>query len=149
MHLVRTMPAQIKFSQVINQPVTKVFHFVAEQHVRNHPRWDPDIELWLESDGPIGVGTIIHRRNSRSGTPVEGTMEVVEFEPNHSMGTIIHDGSAEMRGRITFETVSENQTTVTTVIDIPGMDDSMDKSFITSRLERSGRNMKQLIESET
>ena len=143
------MPAQFRFSQVIDRPVTKVFHFVAEQHVRNHPRWDPDIELWLESDSQIGVGTIIHRRNSRSGTPVEGTMEVVEFETNRAFGMVIHDGPTEMRGRITFEAVSEYQTTVTTVFDIPGMDESMDKSFITSRMERSGRNMKQLIESET
>ncbi|MFX1484663.1 MAG: SRPBCC family protein [Promethearchaeota archaeon] len=143
------MPAQIRFSQVIDRPVAKVFHFVAEQHVRNHPRWDPDIELWLESDSPIGVGTIIRRRNSRSGTPVEGTMEVLEFKPNQAMGTLIRDGPAEMRGRITFEAVNESQTNVTTVIDIPDMDDSMDTSFITNRLERSGRNMKQLIESET
>ena len=143
------MPAQIRSSQVINRPVNTVFHFVAEEHVRNHPRWDPDIELRLESDSSIGVGTIIQRRNSRSGTPVEGTMEVVEFEPNRAFGTVIHDGPAEMHGRITFEVVNEYQTTVTTVIDIPGMDESMDKSFITSRLERSGRNMKQLIESET
>ena len=143
------MAAQIRFSQVIDRPVTKVFHFVAEQHVRNHPRWDPDIELWLESDSPIRVGTIIQRRNSRSGTSVEGTMEVVEFEPNRAFGTVIHDGPAEMCGRITFEVVNEYQTKVTTVIDIPGMDESMDKSFITSRLERSGQNMKQLIESET
>jgi hypothetical protein len=145
----KAIPAQIKFSQVIDRPVTKVFHFVAVQHVRNHPRWDPDIELWLESDKPIGVGTIIHRRNSRSGTPVEGTMEVVEFEPNRAMGTVIHDGPAVMRGRITFKAINDRQTKVTTVIDIPGMDDSMDKSFIISRLERSGRNMKQLIESKT
>jgi hypothetical protein len=143
------MTAQIRFSQVIDRPVSKVFHFVAEQHVRNHPRWDPDIELWLESDNPIGVGTIIHRRNSRSGIPVEGIMEVVEFEPNRAFGTVIHDGPAEMRGRITFEVVNEFKTNITTVIDIPGMDESMDKSFITSRLERSGRNQKQLIESET
>ena len=143
------MPAQIRSSQVINRPVNTVFHFVAEEHVRNHPRWDPDIELWLESDSSIGVGTIIQRRNSRSGTPVEGTMEVVEFEPNRAFGTVIHDGPAEMHGRITFEVVNEYQTTVTTVIDIPGMDESMDKSFITSRLERSGQNMKHLIESET
>jgi uncharacterized protein YndB with AHSA1/START domain len=145
----KAMPVQIKFSQVIDRPVTKVFHFVAVKHVCNHPRWDPDIELWLESDKQIGVGTIIHRRNRRSGTPVEGTMEVVEFEPNRAMGTVIHDGSAVMRGRITFEAINDRQTMVTTVIDIPGMDESMDKSFITSRLERSGRNMKQLIESET
>jgi uncharacterized protein YndB with AHSA1/START domain len=143
------MPAQIKVSQVIDRPVSTVFHFIAEQHVRNHPRWDPDIELWLESDTSIDVGTIIHRRSSRSGTPVEGTMEVVEFEPNRAMGTVIHDGPAEMRSRMTFEAINESQTRVTTVIDIPGMDASIDKSFIISRLERSCRNRKQLIESET
>ena len=143
------MPALIRFSQVIDRPVTEVFQFVAEQHVRNHPRWDPDIELWLESDSPIRVGTIIHRRNNRSGTSVEGTMEVVEFEPNQAMGTVIREGPAEMHARMTFEAVKEDQTRITTVIDIPGMYESMDTSFIISRLERSGRNRKQLIESET
>jgi hypothetical protein len=143
------MPAQIKISQVIDRPVSTVFHFVAVQHVRNHPRWDPDIELWLDSDTPIAVGTVIHRRNSRSGTPVEGTMEVVEFEPNQAMGTVIREGPAEMRARMIFEAENERQTRITTVIDIPGMDESMDTSFIISRLERSGRNRKQLIESET
>jgi uncharacterized protein YndB with AHSA1/START domain len=143
------MPVHITVTQVIDRPVSTVFHFVAVQHVRNHPRWDPDIELWLDSDTPIAVGTLIHRRNRRSGTPVEGTMEVVEFEPNHAMSTIIRDGSAETRARMTFEAVDERHTRITTIIDIPGMDESMDTSFIISRLERSGRNRKQLIESET
>ena len=76
-------------------------------------------------------------------------MEVVEFEPNRAFGMIIHDGPVEMRGRATFEAASDNQTTITTIIELPSMDDSMDKSFLISRLERSGKNMKQLIESET
>ena len=76
------MTAIIQVSQVINRPVDEVFHFYARDHVRNHPRWDPDMELERISPGPFGVGTVIRRRNSRSGTPVEGTMEVVEFEPN-------------------------------------------------------------------
>lgn len=143
------MPVQITVSQVIDRPVSTVFHFVAVQHIRNHPRWDPDIELWLDSDTPLSVGTIIHRRNRRSGTPVEGTMEIVEFEPNHAMRTIIREGSTEMHARMTFEAVNKRQTRITTVIDIPDMDESMDTSFIISRLERSGRNRKQLIESET
>jgi hypothetical protein len=50
------------------------------------------MELEQISDGPIRVGTVIRRRNSRSGTPVEGTMEVVEFEPNRAFGMIIHEG---------------------------------------------------------
>jgi uncharacterized membrane protein len=142
------MALQLQSSQVIDRPVDKVFHFYAVDHVRNHPRWDSDIELWLDSDSPIGVGTIIHRRNKRSGTPVEGTMEVVEFEPNRVIAMVIHDGPAEMRGRTTFEAISDNQTKITLIIDIPGMDATMDKTFLNSRLERSAQIRKQLIESE-
>ena len=143
------MALQFESSQVIDRPIDKVFHFFAVEHVRNHPRWDPDIELWLDADRPIGVGTIIRRRNKRSGTPVEGTMEVVEFEINRAIAMVIHDGPAEMRGRTTFEALGDNQTRLTTIIDIPWMDASADKTFLNSRLERSAQIRKQLIESET
>jgi len=142
------MSVQLQVSGLIDRPVAEVFHFIAHEHVRNHPRWDPDIELEQMSHGPIGVGTIIKRRNSRSGTPVEGTMEVVEFEPNRAMGTVIHDGPTEMRGRMTFEALSDDETSLTIDVELPGLDESMDTSFLTSMIERSIRNMKQLIESE-
>lgn len=142
------MALQFESSQVIDRPIDKVFHFFAVEHVRNHPRWDPDIELWLDSDGPIGVGTIIRRRNKRSGTPVEGTMQVMEFEPNRVIAMVIHDGPAEMRGRTTFEAINDNQTRITTIIDIPGMDETTDKTFLNSRLERSAQIRKQLMDSE-
>lgn len=136
-----------QYSHVIDRPISKVFRFIAEEHVRNHPRWDPDIELWLEEDRPVGVGTVIHRRNSRHGAPVEGTMEVVEYEPNHSMATVIHDGPMEIHGRIDFEAVNDHQTRVTTTVDIASMDESM-TGFMASRLERSGTKQKQLVEAE-
>jgi uncharacterized protein YndB with AHSA1/START domain len=142
------MAQQFKASQVIDRPIDKVFHFFAVEHVRNHPRWDPDIELWLDSDAPIGVGTIIHRRNKRSGNPVEGTMEVVEFEPNRVFATDIRDGPSFMHGRVTFEAINENQTKITTVIDIPWMDENADKRFLNSRLEQAAQIRKQLMESE-
>src|ERR1051325_10491959 len=97
------MSVQIQVSQVIDRSKDKVFHFFAREHVKNHPRWDPDIELWLDSEVPLEAGTIIHRRNRRSGTPVEGTIEVVEFEPNRAFATVIHDGPVEMRSRTLFE----------------------------------------------
>ena len=142
------MALQLDSSQVIDRPIDKVFHFYAVEHVRNHPRWDSDIELWLNSDAPIGVGTVIHRRNKHSGTPVEGTMEIVEFEPNRVIAMIIHDGSVEMRGRTTFEAISDNQTKITLIVDIPGMDASTDKTFLNNRLDRSAQIRKQLMESE-
>jgi len=126
------MALKFESSEVIDRPIDKVFHFYAVDHVRNHPRWDSDIELWLDSDAPIGVGTIIHRRNKRSGTPVEGTMKVVEFEPNRMLAMEIHDGPVIMYGRTTFEAINEHQTEITTIIDKPWMDERTDKTFMNN-----------------
>lgn len=142
------MTYRFESSEVIDRPVDKVFHFVAVEHVRNHPRWDPDMDLWLESDAPIGVGTIIHRRNRHGGTAVEGTMEVVEFEPDRVMAVIIREGPAESRASITFEALSESQTRLTVSGELPGVDANADMSRFQALLQRSSRNRKQLIESE-
>jgi hypothetical protein len=142
------MALQFESSQVIDPPSDKVFHFFAVEHVRNHPRWDADIELWLDHDAPLGVGTIIHRRNKRSGKIVEGTMRVVEFEMNRVLAMEIHDGPAVMYGKTTFEAMNENQTRLTIIIDIPWMDENADKTFLNSRLESSAQIRKQLMESE-
>jgi len=138
---------RVQVSKVIDRPVAEVFHFVAHEHVRNHPRWDPDMQLDQVSDGPIGVGTIIRRRNTHSGTPVEGTMEVVEFEPDRAMGVVIDDGPTETRSRVTFKAESQERTTLTISAEFADMDESME-SLITSLVERSVRNIKHLIESE-
>jgi len=141
------MSVRIQVSEVIDWPVAEVFHFYAHEHVRNHPRWDPDMQLEQVSEGPIGVGTIIRRRNTHSGTPVEGTMEVVEFEPDRTMGVVIHDGPTETRGRATFKAESQERTTLTISAEFADTDESME-SLITSLMERSARNIKHLIESE-
>lgn len=142
------MALHVEYSHFINRPVDKVFHFMVVEHVKNHPRWDSDIELWLDSDDPIGVGTIIKRRNSRSGTPVEGTMEVTEYELNRKFTTIIQDGPTRMIGGINFESMGEDKTKVTTVMDLPDMDESMDTSFLMKRLEEVAKIREKLIEAE-
>ena len=141
------MAVKVHVSEVVNRPVAEVFHFFAEEHVRNHPRWDPFMQLEQISDGPIGVGTVIKRINSRSGTPVEGTMEVVEFEPNRAIGMLTHDGPVEIRGRTTFEAVGDAQTTLTIGVEIRGMDEAMG-GMMTGAIQKSLQNIKQLIESE-
>ncbi len=136
---------RIEVSQVIDRPVADVFRWFADEHVRNHPRWDPYIELWLDADAPIGVGTVIRRRNSRSGTPIEGTMEVVEYEPNRAFGVVTHDGPIEIRGRATFEAVGSDRARLTLSGDFP---ESMESGLIRSGMERSLQNVKNLIEDE-
>ena len=142
------MAVRIEVSEEIDRPVPVVFKFFADDHVRNHPRWDPDIELWRHSDEPIGLGTIIQRRsNSRSGTVVEGTMEVVEYEPNRAIGMVIREGGMEIYGRATFEEISEGRTRLTIRAEMP-IDESM-KDRISGLMQRSIRNIKELIEAET
>ena len=141
------MAVRIEVSEVIDRPVPIVFKFYADDHVRNHPRWDPDIELWRDSDEPIGVGTIIQRRNSRSGTPVEGTMEVVEYEPNRAFGVVIREGPMVTHGRTTFEEADEGRTRLTVAADFP-IDESM-RDHITFLMQRSVRNIKEFTAAET
>jgi uncharacterized protein YndB with AHSA1/START domain len=143
------MALRFETTEVIDRPIDKVFEFVATEHVRNHPRWDPDMKLWLDEDKPIGVGTVIQRRNSHSGKPVEGTMEVVEFEPDRSMGVIIREGPVEVRSRMIFEALGDNQTKIVTEINMPGMDANADIGPLRNMIQRSIDNRKRLVESET
>ena len=143
------MSVRLQVSQEIERSVADVFRFFAIEHVRNHPRWDPYMQLEQITEGSLGIGTIIKRINSRSGSPVEGTMEIVEFEPNQSMGTIAHDGPFETRGRALFEAAGDNRTTLTFDIEFPSLDQSADTSMIVRSIQGSLNNIKQLIESET
>ena len=80
---------RIEVSTTIDRPVAEVWRWYAVKHVRHHPRWDPDMQLEQVSEGPIGLGTKIRRRNVRWGEPIEGEMEIVEWEPERAMATRI------------------------------------------------------------
>ncbi|MEX0625429.1 MAG: SRPBCC family protein [Chloroflexota bacterium] len=134
---------RIELTELINRPPAEVFRFIAADHVRNHPRWDPKMELQQVTEGPLGVGTVIRRRNTHTGKPVEGTMEVVEFVPNRAFGMVIQDGPTEMHSRITFEEQDGNRTKLIASVDIPSMAEPMNPEPI----EQSMRRMKELIEA--
>lgn len=51
------------------------------------------------SNGPIGLATRIRRMNTRWDTPVEGEMEVVEFDPERAFAVSIHDRNMNAQGR--------------------------------------------------
>jgi hypothetical protein len=74
-------------------------------------------------------------------------MEVVEFEPNRLFGVVIRDGPSETHGQVTFKAESQDQTTLTIRAEFTDLDESL-QSWIAGLVERSARNIKQLIESE-
>lgn len=138
----------LEVSKEIDRPVADVFRFFAEEHVRNHPRWDPDVELEQVGQGPLGKGSIVRRRVSRGGKAVEGAMEVVAFEPGRLFGTRIQDGPVESRGRATFAPLGAARTLLTIGVELPGPDEPELASRIRGLMERSAGNIKRLVEDE-
>jgi hypothetical protein len=84
---------KIEVSGVIDRPPKVVFQFIGYEHITNHPRWDTKMELEQLTPGPLGVGTIVRRRHTRAGYPIDGTMECVEFDPPRAIAFRIQDGS--------------------------------------------------------
>lgn len=116
-----------------------MFHFYADEHVRNHPRWSPDLELEVDSERPLGVGTIIRRRNRMAGKLVEGTMEVIEFERDRALGVVIRAGPVETRGGATFEALAPDRTGLTISAGMPWMAAGSDPSPIACSCSAASR----------
>lgn len=138
---------RITVTTTVDRPVSDVWRWYAVDHVRNHPRWDPEMELQQISDGPIGLGTRIRRRNRHFDAPIDGEMQIVEWEPEHLMGAAIQDANLHTVGRVTFEALGPARTRLTIDADFPGMDEATAER-IRSRMERTARNVRQLIESD-
>lgn len=139
---------KVENSIEIDRPVATVWHFFAVEHIRNHPRWDPDVNLEQVSDGPIALGTVVKRTVSRFGRVTEGSMECVRFEPEHAIQFAVHDGPMEMMGGADFAAVAPDRTNFTSWADIPGIDETV-ADAIRSLMHRSVVTMKELIETET
>jgi len=130
---------------VINHPISDVFKFYADDHLENHPRWDPEMMLSLATDGEVGIGTVFNRRHTHFGDPVDGSMTVIEFERDQAFGLAIDDGFGEFYGRLRFEAIGDSVTRVSTLVDVPGMPETADSSRLRSIAERWLHNTENLI----
>lgn len=139
---------QVEVSTTIDRPVSTVWDFYAVHHVENHPRWDPTLQLEVDSDDPIGVGTVFRRRANRFGKTTEGTMEVIEFDPERTMRVRTQDGPMLINGWAQFESVGDDRTLMRIGGEFPGLDESM-ADQIRPMMEKSASTIKAMIESDT
>ncbi len=120
-----------------------MFRFVGTDHVKNHPRRDPQLSLAQETPGPIGVGTRIRR--SRSGEiPVEGEMGIIEFDPDRTIGAIIHDGPMELPSWMTVEPEGEAASRLTITVE----SEDAPLGMMEEPIKGSLRRIKELVEGE-
>ncbi len=85
----------------INRPVAEVFEYM------NDPtkmlEWNTTLEEAVPSETPVKVGTRIRTRIRALGRKIEGTTEVVEFEPNKRVVLKI-DGPFSWKAIYTYRT---------------------------------------------
>jgi hypothetical protein len=83
-------------TQVIDRPPAEVFRFVATDHFQNHPKWDPAVTAITQtSPGPMGVGTTARLVRTDRGRRIEGSMEVIEYEPVTSFTEVSRFGPVQ------------------------------------------------------
>ena len=99
------------------------------------------------SEGPIGLGTRIRRRNRHFGEPIEGEMQIIEWEPERVMGAQIKDANVDTAGRVTFESLGPSTTRLSVEADYPNLDASK-VEHLRPLIERSYSNIRRLIESD-
>ena len=109
---------RVQARQTIDRPPEQVFRYVATEHFKNHPRWDPSIvELTQTSPGPIGAGATARLVRVDQGKRVEGTVEVVAYEPDRCFAAVARFGPFVLRQRADFEPVGADRTRLTLTID--------------------------------
>jgi hypothetical protein len=130
----------------IARPVSEVFRFYADEHVRNHPRWDPDVKLEATSSDPLGVGSVIKRHITRLGTEVDGQMTIIAFERDALFAVDIQDGPNRMVGRSRFVDLSAQGTRIVVEVDAPTIADASMRDAVQGLMLRSLRNIRRMLE---
>ena len=109
---------RVQAMQIIDRPPEQVFQYVAAEHFQHHPEWDPNVvELTQTSLGPMGIGTTARLVRRDQGKRVEGTVEVVGYEPNQSFAAVARFGPFVLRQRAVFEPLAGGRTRLTLTID--------------------------------
>jgi hypothetical protein len=135
---------KLDVSELIERPPADVFRFVATDHVKNHPRWDPQMSLVQETPGPIGVGTRIRRSRAGAEARVEGEMEITEFDPDRTIGGVIRDGPMELRSWMTVEPEGEAASRLTITVE----SDDAPVDMMEEPIKGSLRRIKEMVEGE-
>lgn len=101
------------------------------------------MSLTQETPGPIGVGTRIRRSRAGEKTRVEGEMEITEFDPDRTIGSVIRDGPMELRSWMTVEPEGEAASRLTITVKSDDVPVAMMEEPIRGSLQR----IKEMVES--
>jgi hypothetical protein len=101
----------------ITAPPADVFRFVATEHFRNHPTWDPAVlEMTQTSPGPMSQGTTARLVRSDGGRRTEGVVTVTRFEPDRAFAAVVEFGPFRLDQQAICSPATDGRTRLTLVI---------------------------------
>jgi uncharacterized protein YndB with AHSA1/START domain len=103
--------AGLQQSVVINRPVEQVFAFVSD--LENDSQWGLTTQTRRTSPGPLGVGATFRQRDRFLGRPLELSMEVVGYQPDHQIAVRASSRGLSLAGDRTVEPVGARATRLT------------------------------------
>jgi hypothetical protein len=107
---------RLRVESRIERPPGVVFEFVARDHWRNHPRWDPNVlQIIPLEPGPIRAGSRARVRRKR-GTDDE-LLEVLAFEPDSRWVSRSQVGPFSLEMTALMEPTEEAATRLTLIAD--------------------------------
>jgi uncharacterized membrane protein len=145
------MATKAEYSLVINQPVEKVYAYLAD--VRNNPKWQVGIqETRIDPDGPTMVGTKVTDVRSFIGRKLEFTYEVVEMVPNTVLSLKSLSGPFPFRGTTTLQT-RDGATLVSVTFEMEAtgffkLAEGLVASSLKKDVETSFAQLKDILESQ-
>jgi uncharacterized membrane protein len=92
----------LEFGVLIDRPVADVFAFLS--NLNNLPRWQAMIqEVTPANDKPLGIGAAYKVKGEMMGRSIEGTLEIVEFEPGVRFAYKANMGPTHLQAGVTFK----------------------------------------------
>ncbi|HEY6411097.1 MAG TPA: SRPBCC family protein [Ktedonobacteraceae bacterium] len=141
---------KVETSIIIHRPIEEVFAYVSD--FRNSPQWQAGIvEVRQTPESPVGRGTRVTFLRTFLGRKIEGTSEMVEYEPPTKHTFKSTSGPLPITVSRIFEPTVEG-TKVTIVLEMqPGGVFALAEPLIARSLRRDVEadfgNLKDLLES--
>lgn len=74
---------------LVDRPLAEAFRWYADDHAKSSPL-GPNSSWSSWTTAPWRVGMMLRRRNVRYDTPLEGTMEIIEYVPEKAFGVVMN-----------------------------------------------------------
>jgi hypothetical protein len=140
-------------SIIINEPVDKVFNFIAVDFFQNYPRWSPEVqELEMLSAPPLQLNSLVRQVRIDNGQRSESTFKITTFKVGQQL---VFEGVSNAY-RCSYDFASTNPSTntqITFTFELLKLElfmlpfEKLIHIAVQDGAKRTVRNLKNLIES--